>query len=68
MQPDLSVVEAEEPVVAGNGRKLSVYWADENQWFEGTLRAIELGHDDGGDNGDFFVLYDDKDEHWEPLG
>ena len=56
------------PEAADIGRRLSVYWVEERRWFEGVLRAIEAGHDDGLDAGDCHVRYDDGDEQWEPLG
>jgi len=45
-----------------------VYWPEEKQWFTGYLKAIQQGHDDGKDVGDYYVVYDDGEEHWEPLG
>ena len=56
------------PELADVGRRLLVWWAEEAEWFSGVLAAIEAGHDDGGDAGDFRVTYDDGDEQWEPLG
>lgn len=50
------------------GRRLEVFWVDEGSWFGGVLAQVEAGHDDGGDAGDYLVLYDDGDEQWEPLG
>jgi hypothetical protein len=56
------------PIAADIGRRLLVHWAKDKKWFSGKLANIEPGHDDGSDVGDFHVLYDDGDEHWEPLG
>ena len=56
------------PEAADVGRRLLVWWAEEAEWFSGVLAAIEAGHDDGGDTGDYHVIYDDGDEQWEPLG
>ena len=56
------------PRSAEIGRRLEVFWADESKWFGGVLAKIEPGHDDGGDSGDYQILYDDGDEQWEPLG
>ena len=56
------------PQPADIGRRLQVYWADERRWYPGTLTAIEAGHDDGLDAGNYHVRYDDGDEQWEPLG
>ena len=50
------------------GRRVLVHWEDERRWYAGTLTAIEAGHDDGQEAGDYHVRYDDGDEHWEPLG
>ena len=56
------------PLPTDVGRRLEVYWRDEAKWFGGVLARIEAGHDDGGDAGDYQVMYDDGDEQWEPLG
>ena len=56
------------PVAADIGRRLQVYWESEGEWFPGVFAAIEAGHDDGADTGDYHVIYDDGDEQWEPLG
>ena len=56
------------PVAADIGRRLQVHWESEGEWFPGVLAAIEAGHDDGADTGDYHVVYDDGDEQWEPLG
>ena len=56
------------PQPADIGRRVQVYWADERRWYPGTLTAIEAGHDDGLDAGDYHVRYEDGDEQWEPLG
>ena len=56
------------PVAADIGRRLQVHWEGEGEWFPGVLAAIEAGHDDGADTGDYHVIYDDGDEQWEPLG
>ena len=44
------------------GRALRVYWSAESQWFPGVLVEIGIGHDDGGDEGDYRVQYGDGDE------
>ena len=56
------------PIAEDIGRRLKVHWASSSTWFEGVLDAIEAGHDDGNDTGDYHVVYDDGDELWEPLG
>jgi len=63
-----SLPAAALPTRGDVGRRLSVYWPKEDEWFAGVLTAIEAGHDDGEDTGDYHVLYDDGDEQWEPLG
>ena len=60
--------EITPPEAADVGRRLLAFWVDEGEWFPGVLAAIEAGHDDGEDAGDYRVLYDDGDELWEPLG
>ena len=64
----LDAVARELPEAADVGRRLAVYWEEEGEWFPGVLRAIEAGHDDGKDTGDYHVVYDDGDDQWEPLG
>ena len=66
--PPALVLPTLPPEPADVGRRLMVFWADEKRWFPGVLAAIEAGHDDGADAGDFYVVYDDGDEQWEPLG
>ena len=56
------------PTNADVGRRVCVYWKSDKQWFSGVLTSIEAGHDDGGDEGDYQVEYDDGDVEWEPLG
>ena len=41
-------------------------WED-GKIYDGKLVAIEAGRDDGGDNGDYLIYYDDGDRLWEPL-
>ena len=50
------------------GRRIEVYWAEDKEWYIGTLKKHERGHDDGKDNGNYLVEYDDGETHWEPLG
>ena len=56
------------PLPTDVGRRLRVYWSNYGTWYRGVLTKIEAGHDDGVDEGDFLVLYDDGEQHWEPLG
>ena len=68
MSHDVGAAETAVPEAADVGRRLQAYWSSEGEWFPGVLAAIEIGHDDGVDTGDYRVLYDDGDEQWEPLG
>ncbi|KAG1703732.1 hypothetical protein DVH05_006747 [Phytophthora capsici] len=40
------------------GKRVRVYWSEEEEWFEGTV------HEYDGDQG-YYVVYDDGDERWE---
>lgn len=57
----------QHPVRSDIGRHIFVFWAADSEWYPGVLVDIEAGHDDGADTGNYKVLYDDGDEHWEPL-
>ncbi|KAE8907540.1 hypothetical protein PF005_g3000 [Phytophthora fragariae] len=41
------------------GKRVRVYWAEEEEWFEGTVQDYD------GVQG-YYVVYDDGDERWEP--
>ena len=59
----------ESPTEADMGRRIEVFKAGVSQWFQGVFMGIEEGHDNGADEGDYSVLYDERpnDEFWEPL-
>ncbi|KAK1931911.1 hypothetical protein P3T76_012411 [Phytophthora citrophthora] len=40
------------------GKRVRVYWSEEEEWFEGTVQEYD------GDQG-YYVVYDDGDERWE---
>ncbi|KAL4160408.1 hypothetical protein PRNP1_000977 [Phytophthora ramorum] len=43
------------------GKRVRVYWSDEEEWFEGTIQEYD-------DSQGYYVAYDDGDERWEPNG
>ncbi|GMF12803.1 unnamed protein product [Phytophthora lilii] len=43
------------------GKRVRVYWSEEEEWFEGTIQDYD-------ESQGFFVVYDDGDERWEPKG
>uniref|UniRef100_H3GFQ9 Tudor domain-containing protein n=1 Tax=Phytophthora ramorum TaxID=164328 RepID=H3GFQ9_PHYRM len=43
------------------GKRVRVYWSDEEEWFEGTIQEYD-------DSQGYYVVYDDGDERWEPNG
>ncbi|GMF45735.1 unnamed protein product [Phytophthora fragariaefolia] len=43
------------------GKRVRVYWPDEEEWFEGTIQDYD-------ETQGYFVIYDDGDERWEPDG
>ncbi|KAG3016500.1 hypothetical protein PC128_g15164 [Phytophthora cactorum] len=43
------------------GKRVRVYWSEEEEWFEGTIQ--ELNQSQG-----YYIVYDDGDERWESEG
>lgn len=61
-------VESNPPKTTDVGHRLSVYWEGDNEWYEGTLKKFEPGRTDAENPGEYYVVYDDGEESWEPLG
>ena len=59
---------APPPMGADVGRRLAVYWAEDDVWYEGQLVGVEAGHAGDEEAGDYDVRYADGERRWEPLG
>ncbi|KAI9996761.1 hypothetical protein PInf_000023 [Phytophthora infestans] len=43
------------------GKRVRVYWSEEEEWFEGTIQEFD-------ESQGYYVVYDDGDERWESEG
>ena len=49
----------DEPLVISKGDRISVYWTDMSEWFNGTYRCSRVeAADDGGSQRSSCILYD----------
>ncbi|KAG7400026.1 hypothetical protein PHYBOEH_007094 [Phytophthora boehmeriae] len=57
--PEASVVSI-APALLRVGTRVQVYWEEENEWFDGVVRAVEEGNKPR-----YYVHYDDGEQAWE---
>ena len=65
---ELETSRGEPPRAEDLGRQLTVYWEEDDEWYDGVLQEIDAGRDDGNETGGFRVIYEDGDDRWEALG